>query len=102
MLFLEPLNPSDPALDQLMAFPVVSVIVTIVLLNVERICAIPDSTFFRSRLLVRVVVADLRLPFVVAKSYPPYFFLPATVRRGPLRVRALVLVRCPRTGRPLR
>src|SRR6266446_5741899 len=26
-------------------------------------------------------------------------FLPATVRRGPLRVRALVRVRCPRTGR---
>ena len=30
------------------------------------------------------------------------FFLPATVRLGPLRVRALVRVRWPRTGRPLR
>src|SRR3546814_425901 len=30
------------------------------------------------------------------------FFLPATVRFGPLRVRALVLVRWPRTGRPMR
>src|SRR6202044_594259 len=30
------------------------------------------------------------------------FFLPATVRFGPLRVRAFVLVRCPRTGRPRR
>src|SRR3954471_18525026 len=30
------------------------------------------------------------------------FFLPATVRLGPLRVRALVLVRWPRTGRPWR
>src|SRR4051812_328432 len=30
------------------------------------------------------------------------FFLPATVRFGPLRVRALVLVRWPRTGRPRR
>src|SRR5690554_4402807 len=30
------------------------------------------------------------------------FFLPATVRRGPLRVRALVLVDWPRTGRPRR
>src|SRR5687768_10865983 len=31
------------------------------------------------------------------------FFLPATcIRRGPLRVRALVLVRWPRTGRPRR
>src|SRR5690606_11219662 len=32
----------------------------------------------------------------------PAFFLPATVRFGPLRVRALVLVRCPRTGTPRR
>ncbi len=30
------------------------------------------------------------------------FFLPAIVRRGPFLVRALVLVRCPRTGRPRR
>ena len=30
------------------------------------------------------------------------FFLPAMVRLGPLRVRALVLVRCPRAGRPRR
>lgn len=35
--------------------------------------------------------------------YPPsYFFLFATVRRGPLRVRAFVFVRCPRTGKPRR
>lgn len=32
----------------------------------------------------------------------PYFFFLATVFRLPLRVRALVLVRCPRTGSPLR
>src|SRR5690606_7245044 len=31
-----------------------------------------------------------------------YFFLFAMVLRGPFRVRAFVLVRCPRTGRPLR
>ena len=39
---------------------------------------------------------------LVAISVPPYgyFFLLATVRFGPLRVRALVLVRCPLTGRP--
>ena len=30
------------------------------------------------------------------------FFLPAIARAGPLRVRALVWVRCPRTGSPLR
>ena len=33
-------------------------------------------------------------------SFTP--FLPATVLRGPFRVRALVRVRCPRTGSPLR
>jgi len=31
-----------------------------------------------------------------------YFFLPATVLRAPRRVRALVRVRCPRTGKPMR
>ena len=35
-------------------------------------------------------------------SNPPYFFLLATVRLGPLQVRALVLVRWPRQGRFLR
>lgn len=30
------------------------------------------------------------------------FFLPATVLRLPLRVRELVRVRCPRSGKPLR
>ena len=35
-------------------------------------------------------------------SNPPYFFLLATVRFGPLQVRALVLVRWPRQGRFLR
>ena len=30
------------------------------------------------------------------------FFLPAMVRRGPFFVRALVRVRCPRTGSPFR
>src|SRR5215510_2910489 len=33
---------------------------------------------------------------------PGIFFLPAIVLAGPLRVRALVWVRCPRTGSPLR
>src|SRR3954471_15521713 len=34
--------------------------------------------------------------------FRPGFFLPATVRFGPLRVRAFVRVRWPRTGRPRR
>ena len=43
--------------------------------------------------------------FAICDPYvlPVAFFLFATVpRRGPLRVRALVCVRCPRTGRPRR
>jgi hypothetical protein len=45
-------------------------------------------------------VEDPCLPRPVPGSY--YFvacFLPATVRRGPFRVREFVLVRCPRTGK---
>src|SRR5699024_9460660 len=44
--FLEPLNPNAPADDHERALPNSSVIVTIVLLKVERMCATPASTFF--------------------------------------------------------
>lgn len=38
-----------------------------------------------------------------SKYFTPYFFLfPTTLRRGPLRVLALVLVRCPRAGNDFR
>src|SRR6202035_4924314 len=40
-------------------------------------------------------------PFAIRYS-PNYFFLPAIDLAGPLRVRALVWVRCPRTGSPRR
>src|SRR5699024_12162284 len=43
------LNPREPAELQETALPCLSVIVTIVLLNVERICATPDSIFFFTR-----------------------------------------------------
>src|SRR5688572_16565748 len=36
------------------------------------------------------------------RHYLVTFFLPAIARRGPFLVRALVCVRCPRTGRPRR
>ncbi len=94
----EPLNPRAPALDQETALPCVSVIVTIVLLKVERMCAIPDSIFFFTR---RLRVCCLRA-ICSATSFAYYFFLFATVLRGPLRVRALFFVCCPRTGRPRR
>src|SRR5947209_9884525 len=49
----------------------------------------------------RVAQADLRSPRRVVCYLPASLtpFLPATVLRGPLRVRALVRVRWPRSGR---
>ena len=47
-----------------------------------------------------LLATDNRQPathFYLPSSFTP--FLPATVLRGPLRVRALERVRCPRTGR---
>ena len=53
------------------------------------------AIFFFSLALTRPTV------FFANPGLPPYFFLFApTVRLGPLGVRALVLVRCPRTGKP--
>src|SRR3954451_23305979 len=62
---------------------------------------------------VRVAVRDVLLllaPHLLRRGllrcgghyFLPTFFLPATVLRGPLRPRALVWVRWPRTGRPRR
>ena len=94
--FLLPRKPRPPEEAQDSALPWLSVTVTIVLLKEERICTWPFSTFLRSRRL-RITF----LPLVaVAMLIPPYFFLFAMVLAGPLRVRALVLVRWPRTGRP--
>src|SRR3954468_3982288 len=52
--------------------------------------------------LLRLATATLRA-LRCGHYFFPAFFLPATdMRFGPLRVRALVLVFCPRTGRPRR
>src|SRR5262245_46842155 len=48
----EPLNPTLPAEAHEIVFPCRSVIVTIVLLNVDLMCACPWTTFFFSRRLV--------------------------------------------------
>ena len=59
------------------------------------------------------VVADVGGGFVTVEEFAGaagaggirhdrYFFFPAMVFLGPLRVRAFVWVRCPRTGRPRR
>ena len=53
VLFLLPRKPMPPAEAQEMALPLVSVIVTMVLLKEELICTAPRSMFFRSLRRVR-------------------------------------------------
>src|SRR3546814_12478177 len=104
-----------PADDQLIALPCASVIVIIVLLKLALMCATPLLMFLRSRLRMRCgsraiwcclscIPEGLRLdrPGAGPRGERPYFFLPAIGFALPFRVRALVCVRGPRTGRPLR
>src|SRR5439155_8129890 len=84
----EPLKPTLPALAHEIVLPCRSVIVTIVLLNVDLMCAWPCTTFFFSFLR-----AFFALGFAIGYFFPLTFFLPATVFFGPLRVRAFVCVR---------
>src|SRR5215470_17098395 len=113
-----------PADDQAMVLPCASVIVIIVLLKVAFTCATPEAMFLRSRRRTRVASLPILDPFAarpvaepisrVISSQPSwsgcvslpdgrtYFFLPAIALAGPLRVRALVWVRWPRTGSPRR
>src|ERR687894_587367 len=53
-------------------------------------------------LLAADLLGSCRLAGATRHYFLPAFFLPATVFFGPLRPRALVLVRWPRTGRPRR
>src|SRR3712207_2791468 len=95
----------EPDDDQAIALPWTSVIVIMVLLNEAFTCATPEVMFLRSRRRTRVVslaMADLLSSLSRPCRSAPYFFLPAIGRAGPLRVRALVWVRWPRTGRPRR
>src|SRR5438132_92476 len=93
----EPLNPAPPADSHAITFPSPSVRDTIVLLKDVLICAWPTTMFFLTFRRPRAGRFGAGIYFFVA------FFLPATcMRRGPLRVRALVLVRWPRTGMPRR
>src|ERR687889_554444 len=107
----EPLKPTWPADAHEITAPDGSVIDTIVLLNVLLMCACPAATFFFSLRRTFLAPAAVRplggicwvlLVFEVWTPRTqrgrgcylrPAFFLPATVRLGPLRVRALVLVR---------
>src|SRR5579872_5284617 len=109
----EPRKPSEPALFHETVLPMPSEMVTMVLLNDARMCTSPWGTFLRSFFL-NFLVLPLAAPAagacafaIVEISYgaiayvlAAVFFLFATVPlRGPLRVRALVWVRWPRTGR---
>src|SRR6516164_825385 len=106
----EPLKPIVPADDQAIVLPCTSVIVIIVLLNDAFTCATPEAMFLRSRRRTRVASLPIIDPFAARGRKPhlgvrallDYFFFPAIGFAGPLRVRALVCVRWPRTGSPRR
>src|ERR1700730_13323868 len=106
----DPRKPSEPELDHEITLPMGSVMVMIVLLNDACTWTRPIGTerfsFFLNAFFLVVFAGAFAMclslrfwPYVFAAD----FFLLVTVpRRGPLRVRALVCVRWPRTGRPRR
>src|SRR5215471_17713197 len=101
----EPLKPAPPDVAQASALPCRSVIVMIVLLKDAWMCAMPSDTLFLTFLRVRAAVAAFcEGCCAIDASYQVFDrdgLLSAIcfALRGPLRVRALVRVRCPRTGR---
>src|SRR5215468_71918 len=101
----EPLNPAPPEVAQESALPCRSVIVMIVLLKDAWMCAMPSDTLFLTFLRVRAVAAAFCEGCCAIESSSYQVFdsdgrLSAIcfALRGPLRVRALVRVRWPRTG----
>ena len=89
--FFDPLKPALPDDPHDTALPCVSVMVMVVLLNVALMCATPVWMFFRTFffcLPLTLLIFDLSDYFFVTA---PIFF--TAMRRGPLRVRALVWVR---------
>src|SRR6185369_6109112 len=98
----EPRKPRAPADDCAIRFPSRSVIEIIVLLNDAAICTMPLGTFFFSFLRkIFFFPPALAITFQsTIKNYflPGAFFFAMVARRGPLRVRAFVCVRWPRTG----
>src|SRR6516164_3507542 len=101
----EPLKPAPPDVAHDSALPWRSVIVMIVLLKDAWMCAIPSDTFFLTFFRTRAAAAFCDGCCAIAFLYLAVTPLDsATVRPffGPLRVRAFVRVRWPRTGSPLR
>src|SRR5213592_1108317 len=85
----EPLKPAPPADSQAMTLPSRSVSVTIVLLKLDLMCATPTGMFLRTRRR-----PPPRRAGRCCAIYFLTFFRPAMdIRLGPLRERALVLVR---------
>lgn len=92
-----PLKPRAPADSQAMTLPSVSLTLTIVLLKELLMWTTPVVTFLRT------LRRDRLAPRRCCLCLPIYFFfLPPMDGFGPLRWRAFVFVRCPRTGRPRR
>src|ERR1700716_3347392 len=102
VLLREPLKPAAPEEPQVSTFPSGSVMVTMVLLKLDWMYALPRGTFLRSRRRTRAPEARAARLSAMAYFFAAAFLRPATVLRGPLRVRALVRVRWPLTGKPRR
>src|SRR5438034_3141235 len=103
----EPLKPAPPEVAHDSALPCRSVIVMIVLLNDAWMCAMPSATFFLTFLRARAPVLGACDWVAMLCGPRRYLVVGARVEaeralRGPLRVRALVRVRWPRTGNPRR
>src|SRR6266581_2474468 len=88
VLLREPLKPTLPALAHDRVFPSRSVIVTIVLLKVDLMCAWPWE-------MLRFSFRRGFFAFGFAMAYLPFFRFTPTVFFGPFRVRAFVWVRWP-------
>src|ERR1051326_2710642 len=100
----DPRKPSEPELDQASTLPTRSVNVMMVLLKDACTCTMPAGTtffsfFLKDFFLVVLAGAFAMVDYVLAEAF---FLLAMVPRRGPLRVRALVCVRWPRTGSPRR
>src|SRR3954468_17430442 len=98
----EPLKPWPPEDAHDRALPWRSVIVMIVLLKDACTWQTPSDTFLRTFLRTRCAALLTGAFAMCLYSFPVYFLSDCAARRGPLRVRAFVRVRWPRTGRPRR
>src|SRR5262252_4003005 len=102
----EPRKPQPPAVAHESVLPCRSVMVMIVLLKDAWTCAIASSTFLRVFLAFFGAAAAAAPVWgfcsAMHHAFPGGAFSFTACLRGPLRVRALVRVRWPRTGSPRR